>query len=43
MFSSMKKKEYMESEPSGSFQVHVVTKNAVFGSLGTQHKATFAV
>ena len=31
--------EYMESELSGIFQVKLVTKNIVFGSLGTQHKA----
>ena len=29
----------MESELSGIFQVKVVTKNIVFGSLGTQRKA----
>ena len=39
MFPSMKKEEYMVSEFSGIFQVKVVTKNIVFGSLGTQHKA----
>ena len=31
--------EYMESELSGIFQVKLVTKNIVVGSLGTQHKA----
>ena len=31
--------EYMESELSGIFQVKLVTKNIVFGSLGTQHRA----
>ena len=31
----------MESELSGIFQVRVVTKNIVFGSLGTQRKAAF--
>ena len=34
MFSNMKKEEYMESELSGNFQVKVVPKNIVFGSLG---------
>ena len=29
----------MEYELSGIFQVKVVTKNIVFGSMGTQHKA----
>ena len=43
MFSSMKKEEYMESELSGIFQVKMVTKNIVLGSLGTQRKVTFAV
>ena len=33
----------MESELSGIFQVKVVTENMVFGSLGTQCKAAFAV
>ena len=33
----------MESELSGVFQLKMVTKNIVFGSLGTQHKAAFAV
>ena len=36
MFSSMKKEEYMKSELSGIFQVNLVAKNIVFGSLGTQ-------
>ena len=39
MFSSMKNEGYKESELSGIFQVKVVTKNIVFGSLGTQRKA----
>ena len=43
MFASMKKEEYMKSELSSIFQVKVVTKNKVFGSLGTQGKAVFAV
>ena len=43
MFSSMKMEEYMESELSGIFQVKVGTNNIVFGSLGTQRKAAFAV
>ena len=38
MFSSMKKEEYMESELSDIFQVKVVTKNIVFGSLGPNAK-----
>ena len=33
----------MESELSGIFQVKVVTKNIVFGFLGTQSEAAFAV
>ena len=43
MFSSVKKEEYIESELSGLFQVKVAAKNIVFGSLGTQRKAAFAV
>ena len=43
MFSSMKMEEYMESELSDIFQVKVGTNNIVFGSLGTQRKAAFAV
>ena len=41
MFCSMNKEEYMESELSDVFQVNVVTKNIVFGSLGTQYKAAW--
>ena len=33
----------MDSDPSCSFQVKVVAKNLVFGSLGTQSQAAFAV
>ena len=43
MFSSVKKEEYIESELSGIFQVKVAAKNIVFGLLGTQRKAAFAV
>ena len=43
MFSSMKKEKYIESELSGVFQVKVVAKNIVLGSLRTQRQAAFAV
>ena len=43
MFSSMKKEECVEFEPSGIFQVKVVTEDIVLGSLGTQRKAAFAI
>ena len=33
----------MESELPGIIQVKVVTKNMLFGSLGTQHQAVFAM
>ena len=35
MFSSIKMKEYMESEFSGSFLVKMVAKNIVLGYPGT--------
>ena len=35
MFSGMKIEEFMESEHSCIFQVKLVIKNVVFGSLGT--------
>ena len=43
IFSSMIKEKYVESELSGIFRVKVLTKNVVFGSLGTQCKTAFAV
>ena len=43
MFSSMKKEEYIESELSGIFQVKVVAKNIMLGSLRTQRQAAFGV
>ena len=39
----MIKEKYVESELSGIFRVKVLTKNVVFGSLGTQCKTAFAV
>ena len=41
MFSSMNKKEYMESELCDVFKVNVVTKNIVFRFLGNQYKAAW--
>ena len=43
MFSSIRKEEYMEFKLSSIFQVIVVAKNIVLGSLGNQHQALFAV
>ena len=43
IFLSKKKEKYVESELSGIFRVKVLTKNMVFGSLGTQCKTAFAV
>ena len=43
MFSSIKKEQYMEFELYGIFQVKVVAKNIVLGSLGTQRQAVLAM
>ena len=43
MFSSMKKEESMESEIYSIFQVKVVAKNIVLGSLGTKLQAFFYI
>ena len=43
MFSSKKKEEYVEFELPGIFQVKVVAKNIVLGSLGTQRQPVLAV
>ena len=43
MFSNRKKEEHMESELSGLFQVKMVAKNILLGSLWTQCEAVFAM
>ena len=43
MFSSIKKKECMESELSDIFRVKAVAKNILLGSLETQSQAVLAM
>ena len=43
MFSNMKYEEYLESDLPGIIRLKVVAKNILLGSLGTQHRAVFAM